>query len=117
MSTATPLASASMSSSVLGSVLALILVLLLIFFLGWALRRIQQGTSSRSGPIRVVANAAIGVKERLVLVEVGRQQLLLGVTSNEISLLQRLDTPVEAEQVSASFRSMLDNHFRMGGVE
>jgi flagellar protein FliO/FliZ len=38
----------------------------------------------------------MGARERLVLVQVGSTQLLLGVAPGRISLLHQLDEPVEA---------------------
>jgi flagellar protein FliO/FliZ len=104
------------STSILGSVLALVMVLLLIVALAWVLRRLQFSSMGRTGPIRIIASTALGLKERLVLVEIGEQQLLLGVTTSEISLLQRLETPIDVEPVPTAFRSTLDRYLRVGGA-
>ena len=45
--------------------------------------------------LSVLASLALGPRERIVLVRVGDQQLLLGVTPQSISSLQPLDAPVD----------------------
>jgi len=44
--------------------------------------------------IEIVADAALGTKERAVLVQVGKQQMLLGVAPGRVSLLHVLEEPV-----------------------
>nr|WP_246429139.1 flagellar biosynthetic protein FliO [Pseudoxanthomonas broegbernensis] len=76
-----------------GAFLALLLVLGLILGLAWLLRRLPGGLRTAEG-LRVVGSLPLGAKERLVVVEVGGRQLLLGVTSAGISLLHDLPEPL-----------------------
>lgn len=97
-----------------GSLIALLLVVGLILALAWLLRRLP-GAALRPHPgLRVVAQLAVGVRERLVVVEVGTQQLLLGVTGEQITLLQRLESPL-GEAPAADFASLL-RRSRGGGA-
>jgi len=85
-------------SQLLRTALGLVLILGLVFALAWAARRIsggRLGSRSGSGPIRIVAQQALGVKERLLLVEVGGRRILLGVSSGRIGRLADLG-PAEA---------------------
>jgi flagellar protein FliO/FliZ len=77
-----------------GSLLALILVVALILALGWLLRRLPGNTLRGHPQLRVVAQLSLGVRERLVVVAVGDQQHLIGVSSERISLLSTLETPL-----------------------
>jgi len=69
-------------------------VLLLVFGCGWFVKRFSGMPSARSGAIKVVSVLPVGSRERLALVEVGGQQLLLGVTAQQISTLHTFDEPV-----------------------
>ncbi|WP_113908310.1 flagellar biosynthetic protein FliO [Aliidiomarina celeris] len=69
----------------------LAIVLALIFILAWLARRfnITSALPARQG-IKVVASHSLGTKEKLVVVEVANEQLLLGVTAHNIRLLKTL---------------------------
>ena len=81
-------------------VLGLLFVIALILFLAWALRRLNA-IPGQTGKMRVVASMPLGTRERAVLVQIGEEQLLLGVTSQSVNLLARYETPIlSADQVS-----------------
>ena len=95
----TPVAAAVSSGSVSGQlaqmVFGLLLVVGLIFFLAWLLRR-MQGTAQRGAPvIEIVGSRAIGPRDRLLLVQVGKEQILIGHTPGSIEALHVLAEPVE----------------------
>ena len=69
-------------------------VLVLVVGCGWLVKRFSGMPSGRSGAIKVVSVLPIGTRERLALVEVGGQQLLLGVTAQQITALHTFDEPV-----------------------
>ena len=73
----------------LQTTLGLALVLALIFGATWAMRRLSP--SARQGTlIKVVASQTLGPRERVVMVEVGDQWLLLGVAPGAVRALQTL---------------------------
>ena len=74
--------------------LGLLVVLALIFVMGWLLRRVGQGNFTGSRHLKIVASLALGTRERIALVQVGEQQLLLGITPNSINNLQTFAEPV-----------------------
>jgi flagellar protein FliO/FliZ len=113
MNTSIAAAAPTASGSILSTFFALALVVAMILALAWVLRRVQGGALRNAGPIRVVAAVSVGMKERVVLVEVAGEQLLLGVTAARIELLQRLDTPIEPVKQSTPFLQML---MRQGGI-
>ena len=69
-----------------GSLIALLLVVLLILALAWLLRRLPGGALRAHQELRIVAQLAVGVRERVVVVAVGETQLLLGVTAENVRL-------------------------------
>ncbi|WP_254693787.1 flagellar biosynthetic protein FliO [Shewanella sp. MEBiC00475] len=72
----------------------LIVVLALIFLLAYIVKRLKLVPSS-GGVIKTVAVTSIGQREKVVLVEVNGQQYLLGVTSQQINLIDKLANPVD----------------------
>lgn len=74
----------------------LLLVLALIFSLTWLARkmRFMPMNAYSKGALRTLASLQLGTKEKLVLVEVNEEQFLLGVTSQQINLIDKLDKPL-----------------------
>ena len=92
-------------------VLGLLLVLGLIFGLAWLLRRVQQaGPAGKGQVIELIGSRALGPRDRLVLVQVGNEQILLGLTPGTISALHVLKEPVQVpgtEQATPEFAQRL----------
>jgi len=81
----------------------LILVLILIFALAYIVRRFNLVPAS-SNVLKVVAATSLGQREKVVLVQVGDQQYLLGVTPQQINLIDKLETVVNTEMDSFASR-------------
>ncbi|WP_341501689.1 flagellar biosynthetic protein FliO [Gallaecimonas sp. GXIMD4217] len=75
--------------------LSLALVIAVVVALGYLVRRFQPGMLG--GPLKVVAQLPLGARQRLLVVQAGKQQLLLGVSQNEIRLIKELDEPLETQ--------------------
>jgi flagellar protein FliO/FliZ len=92
-------------------VLGLLLVLGLIFALAWAVRRMQQaGPAGKGQVIELIGSRALGPRDRLVLVQVGNEQILLGLSPGTITPLHVLKEPVptpSAEQATPEFAQRL----------
>ena len=67
--------------------LALLAVLALVIGLGWLLKRMPGSGFRPAEGMKLVASLSVGAKERVVVVEVNGQQLLLGVTAGGINTL------------------------------
>jgi len=74
--------------------LALAIVLVAIFAVAWLVRRLHGGSIGAAGHLRVLSVMSVGPRERLLLVDVAGQQLLLGVTATQISSLHAFAEPV-----------------------
>lgn len=81
---------AAAAPSMFGAIFALLAVLALIVGLGWVLKRLPASGFKPADGLRVVASLNVGAKERVVVVEVNGQQLLLGVTAGGINTLHQL---------------------------
>ncbi|MDT4787657.1 Flagellar protein FliO [compost metagenome] len=82
--------------------LGLLLVVGLIFLLAWLLRRVQQLGPRGGQVIRLVASQALGPRDRLVLVQVGGEQILLGISAGRITPLHVLKEPVHLADAEAA---------------
>lgn len=69
--------------------LSLLLVLAAVFGAAWLLRRVRglQRTRSSEG-LAVVAEVAVGPRERVVLVEIGGERVLVGVAPGSVRALK-----------------------------
>ena len=81
----------------LSMVLSLVMVLLLIFAAAWLLKKFSLVNKSVSG-LRVVASLPLGSKERLIVVEVGEEQLLFSISAKGLELIKPLEQRLLAEQ-------------------
>ena len=93
-----------------------ILLGVLIIALHFAKRIFKRGGNlSKGRMIRVLASAYVGVKKNISLVEIPGSILVLGVTSDAIILLSKIEDDevlkkfkeAEDEQISGSFSSQL----------
>ena len=98
---ATP-AVGSVSGQLTQLVLGLLLVIGLIFLLAWLMRRVQRIGPGNGQVIELVGSRALGPRDRLVLVQVGEEQILLGITPGRITPLHVLKTPVDAVKTEAA---------------
>ena len=72
----------------------LLAVVAIIYGCAWLIRRMGGMTGMNNNAIKVVSVLAIGARERIALVEVGQQQILLGITPSTIRTLHVFDEPV-----------------------
>ena len=71
--------------------LGLLIVLCLFFVCLWFMRKMGALPISAKQNMKVIAGLSLGMREKLVLVQVGDKQLVLGVTSNRIDNLLVLE--------------------------
>ena len=77
----------------------LALVLGLIVAAGWFMKRFSIGPSA-SGLVKVIAGAAVGQRERVVIVEVNDTWLVLGVAAGRVSPLHTMPRGEVAPQAA-----------------
>ncbi len=85
--------------SVLEMIGSLMLVLVVIFALAFVARRLQGAHFSRSTALRLHSGIQVGAKERVVIVDAGGQQFLVGVAPGSVRLLHKFDAPVDTGAV------------------
>jgi len=69
----------------------LILVLGVFFMCVWMVRKAGGLTSTTAGQMRVLGGLSLGAKERVVLLQLGNKQLLLGVSPGRVEALHTLE--------------------------
>ncbi len=72
------------------SVFALAMVLAVILALAWVLKRVRVPGVTSEVPMRTIGSLSLGARERVVVVEVGDQWLVLGVTAQSIAQLSQM---------------------------
>lgn len=92
--------------------LSLAVVIALILAAGWVLRRLQGGGVRAGGTLRCIESIAVGMKERVVLVQAGEKQMLLGVAPGNVRTLHVFDQPIavttpNAVSPAAAFKTVL----------
>jgi len=89
-----PLAAGNLVQLTLG----LLVVLGAVLATAWLLRRYGSLQASGNGALRVIGGLSMGPRERVVLVQVGETQLLLGVAPGRVQTLLKLDQPVSVNE-------------------
>ncbi|HOI51217.1 flagellar biosynthetic protein FliO [Azonexus caeni] len=87
------------SGTYVQATLALIFIVGLLFLATWAARKVSGGKRFGQGNMRVISGIALGPKERIVLVEVEEQWLVIGIVPGQIRTLHTLPKGV-AEKAS-----------------
>ncbi|MEE1866452.1 flagellar biosynthetic protein FliO [Pseudomonas auratipiscis] len=92
-------------------VLGLLLVLGLIFLLAWLLRRVQNAAPTGGQVIEILGSRTLGPRDRLLLIQVGKEQILIGHSPGSIEALHVMAEPVEvpasARQATPEFAQRL----------
>lgn len=95
VATAVPAADPLSTGSMLQMFAGLALVLGLVFLLAWAMRRFGRLSVVGNRSLRVVGALSMGTRERVVLIQAGETQLLVGVAPGRVQTLHVLDKPIE----------------------
>ena len=97
------------TGGLLQATLGLALVLGLIVAAAWVAKRFTPGALRGGMPLTIVASQAVGQRERVVIVEVADQWLVLGVAPGRVSALSTLPkgTLTAPPPATANFASAL----------
>ena len=88
--------------------LSMLIVVAAVIGLGWLYSRLRFNGGGSGGVIKIVASRALGPKERLLVVEVADQTLLVGMTATQVQTLHTFDEPVAAEQANETAGGFAD---------
>lgn len=97
---------------------SLLLVFGCIFGLIFLLKKMNGVPSNQNTPVRVLGVTRLGSREKILLIEAGKQQLLVGVTAGNIRTLHTFDEPIvdsnEMGSKGVDFASLLGSSFGSG---
>jgi flagellar protein FliO/FliZ len=88
------------ASSILSVFLSLLVVIAIIFAFAYVMRRFNVASAGH-GQMRVVASMSAGTKEKVMVIDVGGEQHLLGITAHNINHLATLKTPISKDKPNA----------------
>ena len=71
--------------------MGLLIVLSVFFLCVWGVRKLNGLTVSGAEKIRVVGGLSLGLREKVMVLQVGKKQLVLGVTPGRIETLHVLE--------------------------
>ncbi len=97
--------------------LSLFAVLAAIVVVAWILRRVMRVQGFAGGKLRVLAGLSLGSRERIVVVEVGDTQLLLGVAPGRVVSLHVFDKPVFTRTAQPTGRFAKHLQSKIEGVD
>ncbi len=80
----------SSAGSLLQVFIGLVAVLLLIFGTAWVAKRLGVTRGGSSNLLHVVSSASVGARERVVVVEIGDNWLVVGVAAGSVNALMTL---------------------------
>ena len=97
-------ASGALTGQLISLVMGMAVVLAVIAAAAWLVKRVAPRNYSNAGVLRVIAGAAVGQRERVVVVEIGATWLVLGVTAGSVNALHQLPRQETAEPAAATTR-------------
>lgn len=104
-----PLSAPDPMSSIGRVALTLIGMIGFILLLAYWAKRLQNmnsagrgGLAKKGQAIKTLATISLGLKEKVSLLQVGEQQLLVGITAHSIQTLLVLDEPISEEDIEQS---------------
>ncbi len=85
-----PAALPDAGASLVQMLLGLAAVVLAIFAVLWLIKRLSATSGKTAGTLRIVGGAAVGPRERIVLLEVEDTWLLVGVAPGQVRALHQM---------------------------
>lgn len=96
--------------------LGLAVVVVAIVAMAWVIKRTGYVNTRANGQLKVVGGLTLTQRERLLLVQVGKKQLLIGVAPGRISTLHELEENIDVngsdKPVMKSFAQKLNTFMR-----
>ncbi len=87
---------------------SLLFVIALILLLAWLLKRMRVPAFGQQKGLSIIKQLPVGTRERVMIIQVGEEQYLIGVTTQSIQLLAKLDNPlIQEELLTTAFSNQL----------
>lgn len=99
------------AGSILQMVVGLAIVLAVIIGGAWLVRRLGNFPTVVDSPLKVITGLSLSPRDRLVVVQVGEKQLLLGLSPGRIQALHVLEVPLDMSTTPPSGLNALTQRF------
>ena len=86
----------------------LLFIILLIFALAWLMKKMRLTQSANNGLIQIVSAISVGQRDRIALIQVGDEQILIGMTPGRIEKLHTLKNNVQVDRNIPDQQSFAD---------
>lgn len=77
---------------------SLFFIVVLIIFMGWLLKKMRVPSFGQQKGLSLICHLSVGTKERVMVIQVGEEQYLIGVTPHSVNLLSHLDKPLSTSE-------------------
>ena len=101
----------NLTSAALRMIVGLAIVLALLGATAWVSRRFRVGGGLRGGLIEVISGLSLGTRERVVLLRVGDDQVLVGVSPSgmrTLHVLSRTPADPQTQKPAGEFASFMN---------
>ena len=98
------LAAGDIASATLRMVVGLAVVLGLLAATAWVSRRFRAGAGARGGVVEIITGLSLGNRERVVLLKVGSDQVLVGISPSGLRTLH-----VIGQNTNTEFSGYMEN--------
>lgn len=85
-----PAPETGVTGGLLQALLGLALVLALIWGAAWVMRRLQPAIGTQHGALKLIASQGVGQRERIVVIEIAEQWLVVGVAPGNVNAIATL---------------------------
>ncbi|MEI8599351.1 flagellar biosynthetic protein FliO [Vibrio sp. M60_M31a] len=92
--------SAPSSFDLLTTLGSLVLVIGVILLLALVVEAHASASIRATKGLKIVSQLPVGTKERIAVIQVGEEQLLVGITSQSIQTLAKLEKPLKEEELA-----------------
>lgn len=99
------------TAALLKVTLGLGLVVAAIFVSAWLFRRFAGTAFISNNSMRIITGLSVGSRDRILLVQVGKEQLLVGVSPGRIQTLHVLKEPIEVGQADQNVSAVFADKF------
>lgn len=90
------------ASNYLQMLLGLFFIVAFIFSIAWLIKRMGTLSPSHSSNLKIIAGLNVGQREKIIVVQIMDEQILVGVTQSNIQLLSKLENNIPSQPYSAA---------------
>jgi flagellar protein FliO/FliZ len=107
-------AAAPQEMNILTTLGALLLVVAFILVLAFLLKKMRLPALGNQKDLSVIRQLPVGTKEKLLVVQAGEEQFLVGATAHSIQLISKLEQPIEdaAQNLEHPFAGQLNRFLK-----